>query len=81
MPPVIFLTSEPLTVIFCLQSMRCAWVMILALPGCLCGQTQPVPTITTTASEVLVDFVARDKHGQIVRDLRPEAPGEAVVVP
>jgi VWFA-related protein len=30
-----------------------------------------VPTIKTTTNEVILDFVVRDKHGHIVRDIQP----------
>lgn len=48
------------------------WIPVLLLPCCCGAQSPPVPVITSTSSEVVVDFVARDKHGHIVRDLRPE---------
>jgi VWFA-related protein len=48
------------------------WILVLALAWCCGAQSPPVPVISSTSSEVLVDFVARDKHGHIVRDLRPE---------
>src|SRR3954451_6434172 len=38
------------------------------LPGF--SQTQPTPTIRTTASEVLLDIVVRDKHGKTARNLK-----------
>jgi VWFA-related protein len=31
-----------------------------------------VPTLRTTTSEVLLDFVVRDKHGDVIRNLRPD---------
>jgi VWFA-related protein len=53
------------------KSMRRLLCFLLALP--LLGSAQaPAPTIRTTTSEVLLDFVVRDKQGKIVRDLRPE---------
>jgi len=33
---------------------------------------EPEPILRTTTSEVLLDFVARDKHANIIRDLRPD---------
>jgi hypothetical protein len=48
------------------------WILALALPCGLAAQTPSAPVITSTSSEVVVDFVAHDKHGAIVRDLRPE---------
>ncbi len=35
------------------------------------AQENEAPTIRTTTSEVLLDFVVRDKHANIIRDLRP----------
>jgi VWFA-related protein len=36
------------------------------------AQSTSAPDIHSTSSEVVVDFVARDRQGRIVRDLRPE---------
>ena len=33
---------------------------------------ETAPTLRTTTSEVLLDFVVRDKHQNIIRDLRPD---------
>ncbi len=44
---------------------------LLALPF-LAPAQEPVPTLRTTTSEVLLDFVVRDKHANIIRNLRPE---------
>jgi len=62
----------PLSPLIASGHMPRPWMLFLALPCCLGGQPPSIPTIASTTSEVLVDFVARDKHGQIVRDLRPE---------
>jgi VWFA-related protein len=35
------------------------------------SQESQSPTIRTTTSEVLLDFVVRDKHANIIRDLKP----------
>jgi VWFA-related protein len=35
------------------------------------AQENQSPTIRTTTSEVLLDFVVRDKHANIIRDLKP----------
>jgi len=47
--------------------------LLLALPLAVPAQAPkaPEPTIRTTTSEVLLDFVVRDKNGKIVRDLKP----------
>lgn len=45
------------------------WFLI-ALPLAATAQG-PEPTLRSTTSEVLLDFVVRDKHGKIVRDLNP----------
>ncbi|MFZ0303042.1 MAG: VWA domain-containing protein [Terracidiphilus sp.] len=42
----------------------------LAVPAAI-SQT-PEPTIRTTTSEVLLDFVVRDKNSKIIHDLRPD---------
>ena len=52
--------------------MRRSWILALALPCVLGAQTPSAPVIKSTSSEVVVDFVVHDKHGAIVRDLRPE---------
>ena len=44
------------------------WILI-ALPLAASAQLSE-PTLRTTTSEVLLDFVARGKNGQIIRDLR-----------
>ena len=33
---------------------------------------EPVPSLRTTTSEVLLEFVVRDTHGNIIRNLRPD---------
>lgn len=51
--------------------MRPLLCFLIALP--LLGSAQtPEPTLRTTTSEVLLDFVVRDKHANIIRDLKPE---------
>jgi VWFA-related protein len=51
--------------------MGCLLCFLIAFP--LVGPAQtPEPTIRTTTSEVLLDFVVRDKHANIIRDLKPE---------
>jgi len=35
------------------------------------GKAAPEPTIRTTAEEVLLDMVVRDRKGRLIRDLRP----------
>jgi VWFA-related protein len=42
----------------------------LTITSLQAGQTEP--TIRTTTSEVLLDLVVRDKHGRVVRNLKPE---------
>ena len=51
-----------------MQRLLCA---LLALPLLAFAQ-EPVPTLRTTTSEVLLDFVVRDTHGKIIRNLRPD---------
>jgi VWFA-related protein len=51
--------------------MRYLSFCLIAFPLFLPAQT-PEPTIRTTTSEVLLDFVVRDKNAKIVRDLRPD---------
>ena len=51
--------------------MRFLTLLLLALPLVLPAQT-PEPSLRTTTSEVLLDFVVRDKSARMVRDLRPE---------
>ncbi len=50
-----------------------AWA---ALGGLSAGQQtappQPSLTIRTTVNEVLLDFVVRDKHGRLVKNLKPD---------
>ena len=43
----------------------------LATPALVPAQVHET-SFRTTTSEVLLDFVVRDKHGQIIRDLRPD---------
>ena len=50
--------------------MRPLLCLLIALPLAAPAQA-PEPSFRTTTSEVLLDFVARDKHSQIIRDLRP----------
>ncbi len=47
--------------------------LLIALPLLVPAQTPQTlePTIRTTTSEVLLDFVVRDKHANIIRDLKP----------
>jgi VWFA-related protein len=52
--------------------MQRPWILALVLPCVLGAQTPSAPVIKSTSSEVVVDFVAHDKHGAIVRDLQPE---------
>jgi VWFA-related protein len=53
--------------------MRKIFCLLIALPLAIPAQTpqSPEPTIRTTTSEVVLDFVVRDKNGKIIRDLRP----------
>jgi len=53
--------------------MRKTLCLLIALPLVVPAQTSqtPEPTIHTTTSEVLLDFVVRDKHANIIRDLKP----------
>ena len=51
--------------------MRFFTLLLLALPLTVPAQT-PEPSLRTTTSEVLLDFVVRDKSSRMVRDLRPE---------
>src|SRR5579863_9070386 len=52
----------------------CAFFLVL-LPifGMQPGEPQnsEAPTIRTTTSEVLLDFVVRDRSGKVIRDLKP----------
>ena len=50
--------------------MRSLIPVLLILPFMAPGQ-EPVPILRTTTSEVLLDFVVRDKHANIIRDLQP----------
>jgi VWFA-related protein len=51
--------------------MRPLFCFLIAFPLFVPAQT-PEPTFRTTTSEVLLDFVVRDKHANIIRDLKPE---------
>ena len=51
--------------------MRYCLCLFLAVPLVVPAQA-PEPSFRTTTSEVLLDVVVRDKHGKIVRDLKPE---------
>lgn len=53
------------------KSMRYLSFCLIAFSMLLPAQT-PKPTIRTNTSEVLLDFVVRDKHANIIRDLRPD---------
>jgi len=53
------------------ESMRYLSFCLIAFPLLLPAQT-PEPTIRTTTSEVLLDFEVRDKHANIIRNLRPD---------
>jgi VWFA-related protein len=51
--------------------MRHLLCFLFAFP--LLGPAQtPEPTVRSNTSEVLLDFVVRDKHANVIRDLRPE---------
>ena len=49
--------------------MRKVLFALLALPLMAPAQ-EPVPILRTTTSEVLLDFVVRDKHANVIRNLR-----------
>lgn len=51
--------------------MRRLICLLIALPLAVPAQ-EPEPSFRTTASEVLLDVVVRDKKAHIVRDLRPD---------
>jgi len=51
--------------------MRHLLCVLIALPLVVPAQA-PEPSIKTTTSEVLLDFVARDKSNHIIHDLRPD---------
>ena len=51
--------------------MRHLLCLLIALPLAVPAQA-PEPSIKTTTSEVLLDFVARDKNARIIHDLRPD---------
>src|SRR5579872_1754971 len=51
--------------------MRYLPFLLLALPMALPAQ-DPEPSLRTTTSEVLLDFVVRDKNARIIHDLRPD---------
>lgn len=51
--------------------MRYLPFLLLALPMALPAQ-EPEPSLRTTTSEVLLDFVVRDKSARIIHDLRPD---------
>ena len=53
------------------MSMRNLLCVLLALPLMATAQ-EATPTLRTTTSEVLLDFVVRDKHSNLIRDLRPD---------
>ena len=53
------------------ETMRKLLCVLLFLPLMAPAQ-EPVPTLRTTTSEVLLDFVVRDKHANAIRDLRPD---------
>src|SRR5215469_13482710 len=54
-----------------LVPMRYLIYLLLALPLVVPAQA-PEPTFRSTTSEVLLDFVVRDKSGRIIRDLRSD---------
>lgn len=51
--------------------MRPLILLLLAIPVALPAQV-PAPSLRTTTSEVLLDFVVRDKNARIIHDLRPD---------
>lgn len=51
--------------------MRLLPILLLVVPMALPAQ-DPEPTLRTTTSEVLLDFVVRDKNAQIIHNLRPD---------
>src|SRR5580658_9729968 len=51
--------------------MRHLLCFLFAFPLLAPAQT-PEPTVRSNTSEVLLDFVVRDKHANVIRDLRPE---------
>jgi hypothetical protein len=51
--------------------MRNLLCVLLALP-LLAPAQESAPTLRTTTNEVLLDFVVRDKHANIIRDLKPD---------
>jgi VWFA-related protein len=51
--------------------MRHLLCLLIALPLAVPAQA-PEPSIKTTTSEVLLDFVARDKSAHVIHDLRPD---------
>jgi VWFA-related protein len=51
--------------------MRVPIWLLIAFPLALPAQ-EPGPVVRATATEVMLDFVARDKKAHLVRDLRPE---------
>jgi VWFA-related protein len=51
--------------------MRYLLCLLVTLPLAVPAQA-PEPSIKTTTSEVLLDFVARDKSSHVIRDLRPD---------
>lgn len=51
--------------------MRYLLCLLIALPLAVPAQA-PEPSIKTTTSEVLLDFVARDKSAHVIHDLRPD---------
>jgi VWFA-related protein len=50
--------------------MRYLPFLLLALPMALPAQ-EPAPSLRTTSSEVLLDFVVRDQNARIIHDIRP----------
>ena len=54
--------------------MRKTLCLLIALPLAVPAQAPQTsePTIRATTSEVLLDFVVRDKHANIIRNLRPD---------
>jgi VWFA-related protein len=47
------------------------WLMAAAAPAQEAPATPPGPTIRSTATEVMLDIVVRDKHGKPVNNIKP----------
>ena len=54
-----------------MRNRLCALLFVLLFLPLAVSAQEPEPILRTTTSEVLLDFVVRDKHAVAIRDLRP----------